>query len=107
MLYWCSGVRKNHVEKSGILFTKTFRTSFILLVSVVLFLVGTTNKKTKFSSYNSFYVEVNEADFITALSSRNNWPEGTLIAPYLGSLRRESMAECVPSVDGVATNTDG
>lgn len=50
--------------------------------------VRCTKMKTKYGNYSSFHVEVDESDFDQILSA-DLWPEGCLIVPFKGSLRRD------------------
>lgn len=47
-----------------------------------------TQIKTKFEGYASFHVEVGEEDFEKVMSA-DMWPEGCLIAPFKGLLRKD------------------
>lgn len=44
--------------------------------------------KTKFDSYSSFHIEVNESDYDKVMSGEL-WPEGSLITPFRGTLKKD------------------
>lgn len=47
-----------------------------------------TKLKTKYDSYSSFHVEVNESDY-QVLSNPDIWPKGIMIGPFYGKLKNE------------------
>lgn len=55
--------------------------------------------RTKFTSYRSFYVEVNEIDF-EKLKSSDVWSSGTLITPFYGQLKKKAIIAIRPVEDG-------
>lgn len=65
-----------------------------------------TKLKTKFSSYNSFHIEVEDSSF-PAINDPNVWPEGILIAPFFGKLNTSiNSVNDETSVEGDANSND-
>lgn len=63
-----------------------------------------TKLKTKFQTYSSFHILVEERDF-EAINNPNVWPEGCLIAPFYGKLKPEQHFDFATPV--VSNDTQG
>lgn len=70
-----SNVNKNNIEES-------------LLNQLKLRSLSVTKLKTKFQSYSSFHISVDERDF-DLINNTDVWPAGCLIAPFFGKLKPE------------------
>jgi hypothetical protein len=52
--------------------------------------LGCSRLKTKFNSYSSFIISVNEEDF-SLINNTGVWPSGCLIAPFYGKLTSDQI----------------